>query len=317
MESKERSGFAAVAPRDATAQAAKSIPAPSAAVHLTLAICCSLLLVFCLAAAPRGTRQDAGQLFLGALLLAAILQLPAVYWQHRGSAERRDAALMLPWAVLLAVLMAQMARTASTLTFPLCDALWRSFDEHLGINVPAMMAWAARHSMVHTVLTDSYALSEPFLIMAIFLPPLLGKREASERFFVTNAIGFVIALPIVALFPAVGPWVGWQFQPDSMQRICEASIHTLRQGTVHGALFGGTICLPSFHTFWAVVSAHAMQPFRLLRYPAIVLAVLIMISTMTTGWHYGVDVITGFLLAVISTAIATAIVSKRRGPAGG
>jgi membrane-associated phospholipid phosphatase len=59
-----------------------------------------------------------------------------------------------------------------------------------------------------------------------------------------------------------------------------------------------------------------MQPFRLLRYPAIVLAVLIMISTMTTGWHYGADVITGFLLAVISTAIATAIVSKRRGPAG-
>lgn len=311
MGDEEIGELAAMAPQGVARQTVKSLPAPSAAVHITLAICCGILLVFCLTAAPPGSIRTSGPLYLGVLILLAVFQLPAVYWHHRGSAERRDAALMLPWAVLLAVLMAQMARTASTLTFPLRDSLWRSFDEHLGISVPAMMAWAARHPILHTVLTDSYALSQPFLILAIFLPPLLGKREASQRFFVANAISFVIALPIVALFPAVGPWVAWQFQPDPMQRICEASIQALRQGSVHGALFGGTICLPSFHTFWAVTSAHALQPFRLLRYPAIVLAVLIMISTMTTGWHYGVDVITGFLLAVISTTIALAILKIR------
>src|SRR5215469_5495259 len=97
--------------------------------------------------------------------------------------------------------------------------------------------------------------------------------------------------------------VGWlAFSTSAMQQACEATIHTLRRGSLsHGDLFGGIVCLPSFHVFWAVISAHALQPFRLLRYPAILLACLIAISTMTTGWHYGVDVIAGLLLVVLAT----------------
>ena len=90
------------------------------------------------------------------------------------------------------------------------------------------------------------------------------------------------------------------------------SIDILRKGTVRSDLFPGTVCLPSFHAFWAVVSAHAMHPFRLLRYPAIALACLITIATTTTGWHYGVDVIAGLLLAAIATCLAAAIMSVRR-----
>jgi membrane-associated phospholipid phosphatase len=222
---------------------------------------------------------------------------------------------MLPWALMLALLMAQMARTASTFIFPLRDDLWRDLDQHLGISVPAMMAWAARHAWLRTRLADSYALVQPMLLCGILLPPLFGKRESAERFMVANAVAFVIALPIVVFFPAVGPWVGWHFAPHYMQHICETSIDSLRTGSIRGGLFGGTICLPSFHTFWALTSALALWPFRLLRYPAIVLAALIIVGTMTTGWHYGVDVIAGLLLAAISTWIATVIVRMGRNPA--
>jgi membrane-associated phospholipid phosphatase len=62
--------------------------------------------------------------------------------------------------------------------------------------------------------------------------------------------------------------------------------------------------------FWAAVAAYALQPFRLLRYPAILVAALITVSTMTTGWHYGVDVLAGLLLAAISTFIAGAVLSR-------
>ena len=311
-ETRERG---AIAVQEPASRAAHRIPKPLAGVHIALALCSAVLLGFCIAAAPPGAMQNAGAVGIGVVLLLAILQLPATYWHHRGSAERRDAALMLPWALVLAVLMAQMARTASTLTFPLRDDLWRDLDAHLGISVPAMMAWAGRHPALKTLLADCYALTQPFLVTAMFVPPLLGKREAAERFYVANAVSFVIALPIVAMLPAVGPWVGWHFAPDTMQRICEESIDTLRQGSIRGGLFGGTICLPSYHTFWAVTSAHALWPFRVLRYPAMALAALILISTMTTGWHYGVDVIAGILLAVVSTGIAMAIVAGGAGRA--
>ena len=307
---------AATAPQSAAGHAAApAIPNPSAPVHIALACCCAVLIAFCWIAAPPGALHDAGMLFLGVLLLMAIFQLPAVYWHHRGSAERRDAALMLPWALMLALLMAQMARTAATFTFPLRDDLWRNLDQHLDISVPAMMAWAARWPWIRTLLADSYALVQPMLLCGIFLPPLFGRRESAERFMVANAVAFVIALPIVVFFPAVGPWAGWHFAPDTMQHICEMSIDSLRTGSIRGGLFGGTICLPSFHVFWAVVSAHALYSFRLLRYPAIVLAALIALGTMTTGWHYGVDVISGFLLAAISTWIAAMITRMGRRPA--
>jgi membrane-associated phospholipid phosphatase len=43
---------------------------------------------------------------------------------------------------------------------------------------------------------------------------------------------------------------------------------------------------------------------RLLRWPAFLIAALIIVSTMTTGWHYGVDVIAGVAIAAGSTMLA-------------
>ena len=109
--------------------------------------------------------------------------------------------------------------------------------------------------------------------------------------------------------PAVGPWVGWRFPPDKLQKACEATIQALRHGSldIHDN-FGGIVCLPSFHAFWAIVSAQALFTFRYLRYPAIVVAGLITISTVTTGWHYGVDVIAGILMFGICTLLSNAVI---------
>jgi membrane-associated phospholipid phosphatase len=299
--------MAAVSSQALAGKTAIATPTPSVRVHVALALCCTVLFAFWLIASPPGAMRSAQEMLIAIPVLLAILQLPAAWWHQRASAERRDAALMLPWALVLSILMAEMARTASAFHMLLRDALWQRLDAHLGINIPAMMTWAANHPLLHSVLTRAYASSQILLLAAIFLPALAGKRDAAERFFLANAVGFVVALPIVVLFPAVGPWVGWHFTPDAVQRVCETSIIALRQGAVGGNLFGGTICLPSFHTFWAVTSAHALWPFRPLRYPAILLAALILISTMTTGWHYGVDVIAGLLLAAAATVIAIAI----------
>ena len=43
-----------------------------------------------------------------------------------------------------------------------------------------------------------------------------------------------------------------------------------------------------------------------LRIPAVIVALLVSASTLTTGWHYIVDVIGGILLALISWLVAKA-----------
>ena len=301
----------AMAQRNLAGSTQVQAPTPAAAVHLTLAGCCAVLLAFCLILPPRGAMRVGVELLEATVLLLAPLLVVPAYFHERKSWDRRDAALMLPWTLVVAALVTQVAPTMVSHAFPLRDMLWRSLDEHLWINIPAIMAFTGSHPLLFFLLPYSYYWGlHPLLLSAIFLPACTGERIASQRFILANAFGFVIALPCMLLLPAVGPWVAWHFAPNPAQFACELSIHSLRTGVISsGDSFGGIICFPSFHVFWAVVSAHALQPFRLLRYPAILVAGLITVSTMSTGWHYGVDVIAGLVLAGICTLIANKVLA--------
>ena len=294
-----------------TAPAVRSQP-----VHLALAVCSSVLLTFSVIAAPRGA-MSSGKFLMEAtvLLLPGLLIAPAIF-HERGAWDRREAALVLPWTLVLAALVTQAAPTAVSHAFPLRDDLWRNIDMHLGISVPAIMAFTDSHPLLASLLRFSYYWTlHPIMLLAMFLPPLLGKRVAAQRFVLVNALAFVLALPCMLLLPAIGPWVAWHFPPNIAQRAIELNIVSLRRGIMSSAdSFGGIICFPSFHVFWAVVSAQALQPFRVLRYPAILVAALVTISTVTTGWHYGVDVIGGLLLVAVTTYIASLLVASEDSP---
>lgn len=257
--------------------------------------------------------KTAQPLIITEIALTVPLLIPAVLFHDRKKFVHRDAALMLPWTLLIALLIVQAAPITATFAFPLRDHLWQSFDQHLAIKVPAIMLFVNRHPALDALLFNSYAFTlHPLVICAIFLPALLGKREAAQRFVLSNAFSFVLALPLMIFLPAVGPWVGWHFPPNKLQQACEATIHALR----HGSLdirdnFGGIVCLPSFHAFWAIVSAQALYVFRWLRYPAITIATLITLSTVTTGWHYGVDVIAGILMVIICTMLSNVVIHGR------
>lgn len=300
----------AVANPDQDELVCNSAPPPTARVHLALAGCSAALLVFSIFAAPKGALHQATPLIETVLLLTAPLLLPAAFLHEKKKWEKRDAALMLPWTLMIAVLITQAAPTTATFAFPLRDDLWRSLDARLGISIPAIMTFCARHPWLDSILTNCYDWSlHPLVVAAILLPTLLGKRVAAQRFVLANVLSFVVALPFMLFLPAIGPWVGWHFPPNELQRQCQATILELRQGSlVIKNTFGGIVCLPSFHVFWAVVSAHALYPFRVLRYPAILVASLITISTMTTGWHYGVDVVAGLLMMALCTYIANMII---------
>jgi len=292
---------------------ARSTVTPSKSVHYALLACCVVLLIFCVLAAPPGAMKTAQPLIITLMLLIGPLLVPAAMLHERKKADRRDSVLMLPWTLLIALLIVQTAPTTATFAYPLRDSLWRSLDEHIGFNIPAIMAFARNHPVINSVFSYSYAFAlHPLTFCAILLPPVLGQKGPAQRFVLANAFSFVLALPLMVFLPAVGPWSGWGFPPDRLQQSCQATIYALR----HGSLlikdsFGGIVCMPSFHVFWAVISAHALARIRFLRYPAVIAAGLITVSTMTTGWHYGVDVIAGLLMAAVCTILANSIIYGR------
>lgn len=278
-------------------------------VHRSLALCAAILVLFCLIAGHGRERSAfADSLLIGTLLLGATLALPAVLHDY-GDVRRRDASLMIPWGILLIVLIKQSILIATARAFPLRDQLYRRWDQALGIRIPALMSWANHHALGHLI-SISYLWLEPMMVGAVLLPVIFARPLSVRRYVLANALAIMLALPCILLLPAVGPWVGWGFPPDVSQHAWDIGFRAVRAGTNNASDTIASVCLPSFHVFWALASAQALWFLRRLRIPIALLAALIIGSTLSTGWHYGVDVLAGFALALICMAAAHALASQ-------
>jgi hypothetical protein len=210
----------------------------------------------------------------------------------------------LPWLVLLSLVIPCFALLSGILGMPLSDGLYARMDEAMGFNVPAIVSCAATHPTVNALLNQSYDLL-PWMLLVALLVAVCGDRERAKRFLIAIAVSEALAFPLFVLFPAIGPWAAYGFAPNASQQFCEASMLALRNGGHAGT--AGIVCFPSFHVIWALFSAWALWRVKLLRVPACVLAFLIIVSTVTTGWHYGVDVLAGIFLARFSLCYAESL----------
>ena len=282
------------------------------ALHLLMAAACSALLGFCLL----GSRAVSAPLWRALIPASAVLLpvslLPALFWYDKGKLEERDAALTLPWLVLVGELIPWAAVLSGRFVLPLRDGFYLSLDRVIGVNVAAIATWTSSHSRAETLSNFSYESLSVLLPLAMLLPPLLGKKKAAEQFLLANTIAFLIGIPIFTLLPAVGPWIGYGFAGKPVQTACQASIEAIRHGGTAEA--AGIICFPSFHVIWAILCAVALWSIKPLRIPSAILAALIVISTVTTGWHYACDVVAGIIFGVASLALADLLTKLARRP---
>lgn len=282
--------------------------------HLWMAFAISTLLIISLAGCALTGIELPG---LGAwaiyclVITAMLLPLPA-YWYEKGRADLLDLALTLFWALPLRLIIPLLVRIAARLRLPLQDSFLGSADRHLGVSVPAIMVWASHH-WLGSVLNQSYKWVLVFLPLAVVLPVLAGRSKYAKKFLVANLMCFAIGIPLFALLPAVGPWRYYHFPPTQSQiEACEAPLLALRlPGTyVLGSQEAGIVCFPSFHVAWAILFAAALWGFRSLRIPVAVVSGMVILSTMTTGWHYFVDVLGGIILAIISIVLAKGLTQR-------
>lgn len=248
---------------------------------------------------------------VAAILVAAIFQAVPLYWHRKGRIALRESSLTVLWAALLWIALPFPVDVAARLgrAFPLCDALFAGIDAHMGVNIAAVAHWAALQ-WVGRAVNHIYLVLTPLLVLAFLLPGLAGQAKAVKRLLVGNLVAFAVGLPLFVCLPAVGPWYGEHFAASPMQAVCQADVQNLRQAAPYEHRPAGVICFPSFHVMWAILCADALGCFRRLRWPAWVVAALIVVSTMTSGWHYFADVLGGFALAGIALAIARRLVKS-------
>jgi hypothetical protein len=245
-----------------------------------------------------------GRVIAIVVVFAMVAPLP-IYWHEKGRTALREAALVIPWELLLAATLSFPVLIAARLRMPLQDSLFGHIDQSLAVSVPAIAAWSDHH-WLGAVINRSYPWLLPLLAVAAFAPALMGKMKQAREFLLANLVAFAIGVPLFALLPAVGPWYYYHLAPHPAQADCWAQLLSLRLpgSYIFQEQAAGVVCFPSFHVIWAILCAAALWGFRPIRIPIALLSTMIIASTLTTGWHYFSDVLGGIAVAAISMAIA-------------
>jgi membrane-associated phospholipid phosphatase len=129
----------------------------------------------------------------------------------------------------------------------------------------------------------------------------------AKEFTVASLASAVIAFPLSALVPAVGPWFHYGYAPAADQEKVMNVFLSLRSQEpfiINFADLEGVIAFPSFHTVLAVLAAFALWPIPYVRWAGALVCTLIVVATVMTGWHYVVDVAAGVLIAAVSCQTA-------------
>lgn len=240
--------------------------------------------------------------------LAYLLILVCIYACCRRFPEPRFLGCLAALLQLLAFVPAYVVLMRAVTTFhrPLIDHHLVEFDHLLGIHIPEVMAWFNRHPALDWLLNSAYGtLFHQTLFVLIFLGFRNARRPLS-LFVLRFMISLLPTTLIHALFPAEGPFTAYHYDPTASQKHYLEDFRSLRSGRsreIGWHVGTGLITFPSFHTTWAMLLVLALRRHRLLFAASTLLNGLVILSTMTSGWHYFTDVLAGMAVCILTIVL--------------
>lgn len=249
--------------------------------------------------------------YSGAAQCAVGLAIVAAYSHWSGYAKMREACLLLFWSFLLVAILPLPQYAAARTAMPLRDGVLVRMDQTIGINIGTVVAWARSHPLLNLFLGQCYHGLVPYVFLAMAILPIAGKFESARRFILAVICGVICASLVVAVFPAASPWSVYHYSLYESQSLIAREFSAIRNPApfrINTGFSGGLIEFPSFHVALAIMATRALWEFRLFRVPCGLFCLLVAVATMTTGMHYGMDVIGGTVLAIACNAFATSLI---------
>ena len=272
--------------------------------HVTLAswVLVALLLVL----------LGGGLLFRSALTFLALLAaLWGFHCYYRYRAGMRRAAVALG---VLTLLMASGAAAGAisqlglAMGLPFIDPWLAAADRILGFSSPAVVTWITEWPHLPELLGLAYVSSFPLLFGTALLLALRGSEKEAWELSFAFATAIVLSACCAALFPAEGAFPYLRIGPEIAGSLPQGSgvyhlqaLDYFRNSpsiTMDLMKLQGVVTFPSFHTSLALMTAFAWRRQKWIFYPVAAWNVIVIISTIPIGGHYGVDLLGGALLWV-------------------
>lgn len=241
----------------------------------------------------------------GALTL--FLLLVAIIYSWRDPRVARVARVAF-WAVVFTSLFELPIYFMFRLRIPFRDAALASADRMLGLKIPSLILYVDRFPRLESVSGCIYNSLTILVAVALLLPAILDQINKSNEFLFGVIFCVVATLITLSFFQAVGPWVPYpQVIATHVQRAATAMLYSLKAGNPVIFNLGypaPLVALPSWHSIFAVLSAVALARVRIVRGIAAAWTTLILVSCITTGWHYASDVLAGVGMSLLSAYAA-------------
>jgi membrane-associated phospholipid phosphatase len=265
--------------------------------------------------------------FQGAIAIVAFLVPFMIYTRWRKMAVLPATFDCIAAVLVLAVPILVWTYAAMRMNMPLADHALAAMDEGLGFHWRAFIGFVDARPYLSEPLALAYS-SFPFQLL--LLPALLslaGKPCRAYAMVFAYALVGLVSSVIGIFFPAVGAYVLYGLGQEDLVNINAKfgyffleQFHSVRAAetfTILAEKSAGILTFPSVHAAVAAICAWAAWDVRVLRWPVLVLNILMAVSAVSHGSHYLIDVIAGLGTAGLCISITTAVFyqpAQRRSP---
>jgi membrane-associated phospholipid phosphatase len=247
--------------------------------------------------------------FLSVLIVFGILSSVAwFYTKHRNEPCFVMLAVSIIYMILLMNSAAIYSYLISSINLPLLDADLAAVDAGMGFDWLAFLSWVNEHPLLGQALTWSYRSSLLQIFFILLLLSFKQHRTRLSEFLVLYTTTMLVIVTLAGFLPAEGAYA---FHEPSAELFANLNSKAgmwhyndftgLRDGTfriIDITKITGIVTFPSFHTALAIVAAYSMRGIRFVFPAMIALNTMVIISTLSEGGHYLIDVLIGGILAI-------------------
>jgi membrane-associated phospholipid phosphatase len=268
-------------------------------------LACSLALL-----GPLKIRVESGPLFFKCLMGVFLLALMILY--VRRAPRIAQIARVAFWAIVFTNVFILPLYLGNRLDIPFQDDTLAFFDRCLGVEIPGIIRDLNGFPALLPILNCVYESLVFLIALALILPAALGQTDKSDEFLMAIALGALVTIPFLYFIPAVGPWVHYkELCANDVQANCYKVFQALKSGNLVICNLGRVdplVTFPSWHTMFAVLSAVSLTRIRVVRWLAAIWAAAVLVSCVTSGWHYVVDVLGGLVLALVTARVSFGLI---------
>jgi membrane-associated phospholipid phosphatase len=230
------------------------------------------------------------------------------YCRWYGMTKLTDIAQISAWALLVIPAISFLIPVAGRSPYPLVDAELARIDAHLHFHTASVVRWVSLLPRLRFAFALTYALLPVIVLAALLIPSLVGRALDSRRYMLAVLFAAIMTATLFAFWPAAGPWTVEGFAPTHSQSEVLDSLALLKAGMPLPAnTKSAVVAFPSFHVILAVLSVMALWQVRWARWVAFIFGTAVCASTITTGWHYGIDVLGGLVVTYLAHLAAKSV----------